>query len=135
MSCFVVPAVEAAAVTAVTVVLKHKEKKRAAELKKAAGETSVEREGFSKYLAILAYLLWGGVALLIFEHVWHGEVVPWFPFLTGAASAESAAEMVEEMLTVGVTMALLTTAVWGVIVAVMKSVRKRALTESRGEKV
>ena len=58
---------------------------------------------------ILAYLLWGGAFLLCYEHIWHGEVVPWFPFLTAASDPASAAEMLHEMATVGVAMAALVT--------------------------
>ncbi len=39
----------------------------------------------SRKLMWLANLLWGGALLLAYEHVWHGEVVPWFPFLTAAS--------------------------------------------------
>ena len=57
-------------------------------------------------------LLWGGSALLAFEHLWHGEVVPWFPFLTAMSDPADKAEMLYEMSTVGVTMAVLITLVW-----------------------
>ena len=57
-------------------------------------------------------MLWGGVILLAFEHVWHGEVVAWPPFLTAMSDAGATAEMLHEMATVGVCMALLITAVW-----------------------
>jgi len=36
-------------------------------------------------LGWLTNMLWGGSLLLAFEHVWHGEETPWFPFLTAAA--------------------------------------------------
>ena len=32
---------------------------------------------FSRKLKWLNTMLWGGAALLAFEHVWHGEVVPY----------------------------------------------------------
>ena len=71
-------------------------------------------------------MLWGGSALLAFEHLWHGEVVPWFPFLTAAENADDAAEMLHEMSTVGVTMAVLVTAVWGGMAAVASRMGKKA---------
>ena len=82
---------------------------------------------FSRKLKWLSNLLWGGSALLAFEHVWHGEVVPWFPFLTAAANPEDAAEMLHEMATVGVSMAILVTLVWLVMLGVSAVIEKRAL--------
>lgn len=136
MACFIVPAAEAVIVTAAAAIMHSKEKKRREALKSAQGEAFDEsaHEGFSKKLYWLAYLLWGGVILLAFEHLWHGEIVPWFPFLTAAESAESTAEMLHEMATVGVTMALLVTAVWGIIVGVSYLIEKRtAKAESVNE--
>ena len=72
-------------------------------------------------------MLWGGSALLAFEHVWHGEIVPWFPFLTAAGDAEEASIMLHEMATVGVSMAILITAVWGVMLLVTKMAENKAL--------
>ena len=126
MACFLVPATEAVVVTAVAAVMHSKEKKRNKTLREAHGENYEIKEGFSKKLFWLAYLLWGGVILLAFEHIWHGEIVPWFPFLTAAASAESTAEMLHEMATVGVSMAALVTVVWGIMVAVSIVLEKRA---------
>ena len=103
MACFLVPTAEAI----VTGVVSKVEKKN-----------EVVAEGkipFSRKLKWLKNMLWGGAALLAYEHVWHGEVVPWFPFLTAAANPEDAAVMLHEMATVGVTMALLVTAAWGCI--------------------
>ena len=118
MACFVVPAAEAVVTTIVTKVVKSKEKKE-----NASSETKVP---FSHKLSWLNTMLWGGSALLAFEHIWHGEVVPWAPFLTAMSSPESTSEMLHEMATVGVTMALLITAVWGVMVVVSSSIEKRA---------
>ena len=50
--------------------------------------------------------------MLALEHLWHGEIVPWFPFLTAMSDPADAAEMFHEMATVGVTMAVLITLVW-----------------------
>ena len=74
-------------------------------------------------------MLWGGSALLAFEHVWHGEVTPWFPFLTAASNPADTAEMLHEMATVGVTMAILITIVWGVICFVADAIVKRPEVE------
>ena len=83
---------------------------------------------FSEKLGWLNKLLWGGSALLAFEHIWHGEVTPFFPFLTAAADAADRAEMFREMATSGVAMALLVTAVWGCMCAVVSRMQKRKKT-------
>ena len=82
---------------------------------------------FSRKLRWLSNLLWGGSLLLAFEHVWHGEVVPWVPFLTAAGNPADTAVMLHEMSTVGVTMAVLVTAVWVGLVLVSAAMEKKAL--------
>ena len=87
---------------------------------------NLPKSGFSRKLKWLNNMLWGGSALLALEHVWHGEVVPWFPFLTAASDSSSRSEMFHEMATVGVTMALLVTAVWVGMVVVSSRLEKKA---------
>ena len=110
MACFVVPAAEAVVTTIVTKVVKSKEKKE--------NTSSEKKVPFSHKLSWLNTMLWGGSALLAFEHVWHGEVVPWFPFLTAMSSPESTLDMLREMASHGTLMAGLVTAVWIGMVAV-----------------
>ena len=130
MACFLVPVAEAVITTIASKVIEKKEKSRVNV--KLHGEQSADgiREKtsvpFSRKLRWLGNLLWGGSALLAFEHVWHGEVVPWFPFLTAAADPADAVEMLHEMATVGVTMTLLVTAVWLGMLAVSSAIEKRA---------
>ncbi|MCS7131158.1 MAG: hypothetical protein NZ934_00275 [Hadesarchaea archaeon] len=52
-------------------------------------------------------LLWGGVVMLAVEHLAHGEIVPYPPFLTAGLP-----EVLSEMLRVGVPMALACTFLW-----------------------
>ncbi|MCR5485485.1 MAG: hypothetical protein K6F09_07810 [Clostridiales bacterium] len=111
MACFLVPAAEAV----VTTVIK----------KKTDGEKEI-KSPFVKRLGWLNNMLWGGSALLAFEHVWHGEVTPWFPFLTAASNPADAAEMLTEMATSGVGMSLLVTAAWVGVVAVSNNILKRS---------
>lgn len=123
MACFVVPAVEAIVVTAAYLAAKKSEQKIEAP-KLADGNQFASDEvkiTWSKRLSWLLGLLWGGVLLLAFEHFWHGEVVPFPPFLTAMASPEDTAEMLHEMATVGVSMAVSVTAIWGVICAVAEA--------------
>ena len=114
MACFIVPATEAVIATAAFVVAKKHEQKLAAPRLNEGGEISASdvKITWSKRLSWLLALLWGGVLLLAFEHFWHGEVVPFPPFLTAMASPEDTAEMLHEMSTVGVSMAVTVTAVW-----------------------
>jgi len=63
-------------------------------------------------LGLLNTLLWGGVILLALEHVWHGEVVPWPPFLTAMANPADIPVMLHEMATIGTAMAVVSVAVW-----------------------
>lgn len=69
-------------------------------------------------LWILNALLWGGVVLLAVEHAWHGEIVPWPPFLTAMTNPINIPTMLHEMLTIGATMSITTLAIWGVVLAV-----------------
>ena len=128
MACFIVPTVEAIAVTIVRKVTEKKEKApETADIRMDDSIEKVTKIPFSRKLKWLGNLLWGGSALLAFEHVWHGEVVPWFPFLTAAADPADAAEMLHEMATVGVSMAVLVTLVWLGMLGVSTMIEKRAL--------
>ena len=128
MACFLVPGTEAVVVTAAAVLLKKYEQNKA-QIKLSAHSGPAEapaKTGFARKLFWLADLLWGGVILLAFEHLWHGEVVPFFPFLTAASEGpEAVSEMLGEMASVGVVMAVLVTVVWAAMVAVAAAVEKR----------
>jgi enoyl-[acyl-carrier-protein] reductase (NADH) len=126
MACFLVPLTEAVVTTVAEKVVEKKEKK-AIKLQDNNQVTQKEEKGFSfsKQLKVLNTMLWGGSALLAFEHVWHGEVVPWFPFLTAAKSTEESAVMLHEMATIGVTMAVAVTVVWGIGVFLYHFFRRR----------
>ena len=69
-------------------------------------------------LWVLNALLWGGVILLAVEHVWHGEVVPWPPFLTAMANPADIPLMLHEMATVGTAMSIATLITWGMILTI-----------------
>ena len=115
MACFIVPTAEAIVTTIV---------KKSAD-KKAKNENTEIKNPFLRKMNWLNNMLWGGSALLAFEHVWHGEIVPWFPFLTNAVNPADAAEMLREMATSGVAMAAVVTAVWIGIVSVTNTIEKR----------
>lgn len=83
-----------------------------------------EKIPFSRKLKWLSNMLWGDSVLLAFEHVWHGEVVPWFPFLTAAGNLQDLSAMLHEMSTIGVSMAALVLAVWVRMLAVSGAIEK-----------
>ena len=117
MACFLVPMGEAIVTTVVQKVVENKEKK-------VGGETKITGVSWSRRLSWLNKLLWGGVILLAIEHIWHGEVSPLPPFLTAMKTPEEIPVMLHEMGTVGVTMAIVVTVTWAVIVMIAERVRK-----------
>lgn len=131
MACFIVPAAEALVTTLAEKGIEKKENDAEKEQNGAEQSefTAVTKRPFVQKLKWLRNLLWGGSALLMFEHVWHGEVVPFFPFLTAASNPEDAAEMIHEMSTVGVSMAVLVTLVWAGMVLVTSRIERRAGAE------
>lgn len=131
MACFLVPAAEAVVTTLAAKLLKSREKARTVEIRLPDGSVeTATRVPFSTKLGWLNKLLWGGSALLAFEHVWHGEVVPFFPFLTAVRDGETS-EMLAEMGSAGVMMAALVTVVWFGMLAVSAMVERRALANSK----
>ena len=132
MACFLISAAEAVVTTVAVKVIEKKEKTYEEKIEKSGisiPETEVKIP-FSRKLKWLRNMLWGGSALLAFEHIWHGEVVPWFPFLTAAENPEDTAEMLHEMATVGVAMAALVTIVWLAMVGVSVLIEKRSAKDS-----
>ena len=117
MACFLVPTGEAIVASIV--------KNRVAANEDPQAVAQVEAEGkvpWSKKLKWLTTMLWGGALLLCLEHMWHGEVVPWPPFLTAMGNPADTAEMLAEMSTVGVGMAVLVTVAWVVMVLIADNV-------------
>jgi len=72
------------------------------------------------HLNWLNSMLWGGVVMLAVEHIAHGEVVLYPPFLTAGLY-----EVLPEMLRVGVPMTLAIVLIWGIMVAVAARMSKR----------
>jgi hypothetical protein len=112
MACFLVPAGEAIVTTVIQKAIENKEKKDGA---KSTAQTGLT---WSRRLSWLNKLLWGGVILLALEHVWHGEIVPWPPFLTAMENPADVTPMLHEMMTIGVAMAVFVTIIWGILIAV-----------------
>ncbi len=124
IACFIAPAGVAIVATIVQKVVKNKEEK-------LTSEHGPRVKGkWTQRLRWLNTMLWGGVALLALEHIWHGEVVPWPPFLTAMQTPGETGPMLHEILTYGLTMTAVILAVWGIMVGVAE-LRSRAQTSSK----
>lgn len=110
MACFTAPLAQALVVAAARSACK--------------GKISRSRNPFVRRLGWLQKMLFGGCFLLAIEHVWHGEITWRFPFLTAVKDGDTAA-MLREIATIGVSMALLVTAVWAVMVLVAAARERR----------
>ena len=108
MACFTVPLATAVAATAAKSVL----------------PASTRKNPFVAKLGWLGKMMFGGSFLLAIEHVYHGEIIFTPPFLTAVKDGNTA-DMLHEMATRGVAMAVLLTVVWAAMVAV-STLRERA---------
>ena len=98
MSCFVVPLAQAVVTSAIR---KSNEKNNRS-----------DRSAFARHLPALEKMLWGGSVMLIVDHIINGEVTWRYPFFTALEETGGLQVMLREMLTVGVPMSLVLTAVW-----------------------
>ena len=110
MACFTVPLATAVAATAA----------------KSALPESARKNPFVAKLGWLGKMMFGGSFLLAIEHVYHGEIIFTPPFLTAVKDGNTA-DMLHEMATRGVTMAVLLAVVWVAMVSV-SVLRERAAT-------
>ena len=126
MACFVVSAVAAIGVGAAKYVVKHHEKKNELTVKEPKEYKFGSEVKWSKKLAYLELMLWSGSFVLAGEHVLHGEVSPYPPFLTAAGEGpEAVSEMLTEMGTVGVVMLAALVATWAIGVLVVDFLKYR----------
>jgi len=133
MACFLVPMTEAIVLTVVQKSMAHKENlKRSLPVGVEANIGVQENKpSWSSKLSWLNKMLWGGSLLLAVEHIWHGEVVPWPPFLTAMTIPGETGPMLHEMATFGTSMAVFITAVWFIIALIADHKTKKAATLSR----
>ena len=117
MACFTVPLATAVVASAA---------------KKALPE-SAHKNPFVAKLGWLGKMMFGGSFLLAIEHVYHGEIIFTPPFLTAVKNGETA-DMLHEMATRGVAMAVLLAVVWVGMVAVSTWLERHpsARTEPQG---
>ena len=87
----------------------------------ATGATALMR-----HVPALEKMLWGGTVMLIVDHVINGELTWQYPFFTALESGGFPV-MLRELLTVGVPMSLVLTAVW--VVWTLAKARRAATIE------
>ena len=133
MACFVVSAVAAIGVGAAKYIVKHHEKKNELKVEEPKEYKFGSEVKWSKKLTYLELMLWSGSFVLAGEHLLHGEVSPYPPFLTAAGEGpEAVTEMLTEMGTVGVAMLASLCFVWaaGVLLVDFLKFRKHKTQEA-----
>ena len=134
MACFLVSATVGIGVSVARHIVKHHENKLELEGKTQLPEKFGSDIKWSQKLAYLELTLFSGSFLLAIEHILHGEVVPFPPFLTAASNPADLAEMLTEMGTVGVSMLTILLVAWGVGVLIADyfkfKKRKKGLKEA-----
>ena len=115
MACFTVPLATAAVATTV---------------KSTLPETA-KRNPFIAKLGWLGNMMFGGSFLLAIEHVYHGEIIFTPPFLTAVKDGNTS-EMLHEMATRGVAMAVLLGVVWVAMVAISTLVERAGRSQLAG---
>ena len=80
--------------------------------------TTIFRKKIPENLKIgwLNIMIWGGVIMLAVEHIAHGEVILFPPFLTAMQTPAEIPIMLQEMITVGGTMTVAIILIWTVMV-------------------
>ena len=116
MACFIVPMVQAIATSAYCRI-------------GSKSIASPDASPLHRNLPALEKMLWGGTIMLIVDHIISGELTWRFPFFTALNAEGGLHVMWQEMLTVGVPIALAATLVW-VVYAVAKDARNRKVTKA-----
>ena len=127
MACFVVIAAVGVGAAVARHVVKRHENKLELEGKVQLPEKFGSDVKWSKKLGYLELALFAGSFVLAIEHILHGEVIPYPPFLS-KATPDQVGEMFQEMGTIGVAMAAILIVAWavGVFVVDYFKFKKRA---------
>ena len=141
MACFLAPAAEAVVTTVLQKKLDQKEKEaQHVSVEHIENTQSIQestkpkhKSSWSRKLKWLNTMLWGGSALLCVEHIWHGEVVPWPPFLTAMQTPSEIVPMLKEIALYGTTMAVVITGVWFGMTLIAERLAGKLDTEERAE--
>ena len=80
--------------------------------------TTVFRKKIPENLKIgwLNIMIFGGAIMLAVEHIAHGEIVLYPPFLTAMQTPAEIPAMLQEMAVIGGTMTMAMVAIWAVMV-------------------
>jgi len=80
--------------------------------------TTVFRKKIPENLKIgwLNIMIWGGAIMLAVEHIAHGEVILYPPFLTAMQTPAEIPVMLQEMATVGGAMTIAILCIWSIMV-------------------
>ena len=89
--------------------------------------TTIFRKKIPENLKIgwLNIMIWGGVIMLAVEHIAHGEVVLFPPFLTAMNTPSEIPVMLQEMATVGGTMTIAIVCIWLTMVFVSQKITQK----------
>ena len=130
MACFTVPLAKAVVLTvAKKIIFRRNADSVIKEADEAFAAKNHKVTVIKEKLGILEKMLYGGSFLLAVEHLYHGEISLVPPFLTAMKNPAEIPAMLHEMATVGVGMAVLTTAVWAAgigISALVKNLKKKS---------
>ena len=136
MACFLVSAAVGIGTAVARHVVKHHEKKLELEGREQLPEKFGSDVKWSKKLGYLELTLFSGSFVLALEHILHGEVVPFPPFLTAASEgSEAVQEMLTEMGTVGVAMLAILLAAWAIGVFIVDYFKFKKRKESPKEAI
>lgn len=88
--------------------------------------TSLRKKIPQKYhIEWLNTMLFGGVVMLIVEHIAHGEIVLFPPFLTAMKNPNDTHMMLKEIATIGTAMAIAIFSVWIVMILISSIITKK----------
>ncbi len=66
----------------------------------------------------LNIMLWGGVTMLVIDHIANGEIMLYPPFLTAMQNPAALPSMVQEITMVGGTMTIAIVLLWAILVGI-----------------
>lgn len=121
MACFTAVIPE---VVALHFIKKHIEKKEATNPTNQTQDSTKIK--MSVKISWLITMLWGGIFLLMIEHFWHGEIVPYPPFLSAIESGETQS-MLNEILLVGGAIDIFVPMVWFIVCMFVEKMRAKRL--------
>ena len=89
--------------------------------------TTVFRKKIPEDLKIgwLNIMIWGGVIMLAVEHIAHGEIVLFPPFLTAMQTPAEIPVMLQEMAIVGGTMTIAIVCIWMAMVYISQKINQK----------